>query len=186
MAFTIVTMGIRGIGLETECLARHYGCPLKIMVPQCFARHGHYVKNLSRQTLAQARPWIELAVRVLKRNVINQLHADHIACLFHLVYASTSIVAIASLEDEHTGRGMSGWGIEFCKMLDKPLHVFNVDNDQWFQWKGYRFVATKAPILTETTGIFGIKNVNELPESLFALKRVFKRMLCVLLYGFRG
>ena len=64
MAFTIIMMGLRGIGLEAERYARKYSCSSLTLVPSCFARQSmenqseHQVNKLSRQILAKARPYI--------------------------------------------------------------------------------------------------------------------------------
>jgi hypothetical protein len=33
-------------------------------------------------------------------------------------------------------RGGTGWGAEFAKLCNKPLHVFDQDVDAWFTWSG--------------------------------------------------
>ena len=33
-------------------------------------------------------------------------------------------------------RGGTGWGAEFAKLCNKPLHVFDQDKDGWFWWSG--------------------------------------------------
>jgi hypothetical protein len=33
-------------------------------------------------------------------------------------------------------RGGTGWGAEFAKLCNKPLHVFDQDQDAWFTWNG--------------------------------------------------
>ena len=177
-------MGIRGIGLEAERYARQYGCDSLTLVPTCFTRQGysqpsqHQVMKLSRDSLAEARSWIRLAQTTLKRRLINQIQVDHIACLFHVVQQSNLIVAIASFQDDHLVRGLTGWGVEFAKVGDKALYVYDLDKDEWKQWNGYRFELSRAPLLRVRTGIIGIKNVNDVPESVLALKHVFKHSLC--------
>ena len=92
MAFAIITMGLRGIGLEAERYARYYWCDSLTFVPPCFAREGptlaseHQVMQLSPDILAEARSWIRLAQTTLKRRLINQIQVDHTACLFHVVH----------------------------------------------------------------------------------------------------
>jgi len=175
MAFTIITMGLRGIGLEAERYARQY----LTLVPSCFARGSygndaaHEVFELSRVILKEARSWIRLAEQSLQRRLINQIQVDHIACLFHLVQNSNLLIAIA--ENEFLVQGLTGWGVEFAKMADKPLYVYNLDKDEWMRWDGYKFQPCRVPYLNVRTGFMGIKNVNE--ESLCALKRVFKHSL---------
>jgi len=176
-------MGLRGIGLEAERYARKYHCSSFTLVPSCFARQSysqqseHRVTKLSRDILAAARPYIRQVQPILNRRLINQIHIDHIACLFHLVNECDSVIAIASLENAIQIHGITGWGVEFAKQVHKPLYVYNLDKDEWMQWKGSRFELCKIPYLCARTGFIGIKNVNDFPESLRALKRVFKTSL---------
>ena len=48
-------------------------------------------------------------------------------------------------------RGGTGWGAEFAKLCNKPLHVFDQDKDSWFHWTGadWRTLArSEAPLIT--------------------------------------
>ena len=50
-----------------------------------------------------------------------------------------------------TVRGGTGWGAEFAKICNKPLHVFDQDHDAWFTWGGEAFVKRPAgdgPVIT--------------------------------------
>jgi hypothetical protein len=33
-------------------------------------------------------------------------------------------------------RGGTGWGAEFAKLCNKPLYVFDQEQDGWFSWTG--------------------------------------------------
>jgi hypothetical protein len=43
---------------------------------------------------------------------------------------------IGAILDDRTVRGGTGWGAEFAKLCNKPLHVFDQDKDAWFWWDG--------------------------------------------------
>ena len=48
-------------------------------------------------------------------------------------------------------RGGTGWGAEFAKLCNKPLHVFDQDRDGWFRWTGAAWDActdSTAPVIT--------------------------------------
>src|SRR5438093_10122 len=38
--------------------------------------------------------------------------------------------------DDGTVRGGTGWGAEFAKLCNKPLHVFDQEKNAWFSWSG--------------------------------------------------
>ncbi|MGI8671844.1 MAG: hypothetical protein ACR2LU_04480 [Luteitalea sp.] len=44
------------------------------------------------------------------------------------------------LSDGHV-KGGTGWGAEFAKLCNKPLHVFDQDRDGWFSWNDREWVA---------------------------------------------
>jgi hypothetical protein len=41
-------------------------------------------------------------------------------------------------------RGGTGWGAEFAKLCNKPLHVFDQDKSGWFTWSGESWRARAA------------------------------------------
>ena len=47
----------------------------------------------------------------------------------------------ASILDDGTVRGGTGWGAEFAKLCNKPLFVFDQEKDGWFAWSGEAWTA---------------------------------------------
>ena len=43
---------------------------------------------------------------------------------------------IGTILADDTVRGGTGWGAEFAKLCNKPLHVFDQEKDSWFRWEG--------------------------------------------------
>jgi hypothetical protein len=41
---------------------------------------------------------------------------------------------VGTILKDGTVRGGTGWGAEFAKLCNKPLHVFDQDKDFWFTW----------------------------------------------------
>ena len=63
------------------------------------------------------------------------------------------IYVVGTVLEDGTVRGGTGWGAEFAKLCNKPLHVFDQDKDRWFTWSGDRFQARDAadgPVITHT------------------------------------
>ena len=48
---------------------------------------------------------------------------------------------IGSILPDGTVRGGTGWGAEFAKLCNKPLHVFDQNRDTWFTWRGAEWMA---------------------------------------------
>ena len=53
--------------------------------------------------------------------------------------------------EDGTVRGGTGWGAEFAKLCNKPLHVFDQERDAWFTWDGDQFSQrspSDSPVIT--------------------------------------
>jgi hypothetical protein len=56
--------------------------------------------------------------------------------LWYQVNSGQEIYVVGTILDDGTVRGGTGWGAEFAKLCNKPLHVFDQDKDGWFTWSG--------------------------------------------------
>jgi hypothetical protein len=71
--------------------------------------------------------------------------------LWYQVNNGQEIYVIGTILDDGTVRGGTGWGAEFTKLCNKPLHVFDQDQDGWFRWTGSewtRCTTTESPAIT--------------------------------------
>ena len=56
--------------------------------------------------------------------------------LWYQVNSGQEIYVVGTILADHTVRGGTGWGAEFAKLCNKPLHVFDQEKDGWFRWSG--------------------------------------------------
>ena len=56
--------------------------------------------------------------------------------IWYQVNHGQEIYVVGTILDDATVRGGTGWGAEFAKLCNKPLHVFDQDQDAWFSWSG--------------------------------------------------
>jgi len=56
--------------------------------------------------------------------------------LWYQVNSGQEIYVIGHILEDETVRGGTGWGAEFAKLCNKPLHVFDQEKDRWFTWTG--------------------------------------------------
>src|SRR6476620_3104343 len=54
--------------------------------------------------------------------------------IWYQVNNGQEIYVVGTVLDDQTVRGGTGWGAEFAKICNKPLHVFDQDHDGWFTW----------------------------------------------------
>ena len=59
--------------------------------------------------------------------------------LWYQVNSGQEIYVIGTILEDDTVRGGTGWGAEFAKLCNKPLHVFDQEHDAWFSWDGDAF-----------------------------------------------
>src|SRR5262249_57093577 len=56
--------------------------------------------------------------------------------IWYQVNNGQEIYVVGAILDDGTVRGGTGWGAEFAKLCNKPLHVFDQEQDAWFTWTG--------------------------------------------------
>jgi hypothetical protein len=54
--------------------------------------------------------------------------------LWYQVNNGQEIYVVGTILDDGTVRGGTGWGAEFAKLCNKPLSVFDQEQDGWFTW----------------------------------------------------
>src|SRR3954471_23805598 len=68
--------------------------------------------------------------------------------LWYQVNAGQEVYVIGTILDDATVRGGTGWGAEFAKLCNKPLHVFDQEKDSWFCWTISEWNACGVPQIT--------------------------------------
>jgi len=71
--------------------------------------------------------------------------------LWYQVNSGQEIYVIGAILDDQTVRGGTGWGAEFAKLCNKPLCVFDQEQDRWYRWSGQDWLklgAPDAPVIT--------------------------------------
>src|ERR687890_2081669 len=54
--------------------------------------------------------------------------------IWYQVNSGQEIYVVGTILDDATVRGGTGWGAEFAKICNKPLHVFDQEQDGWYSW----------------------------------------------------
>jgi hypothetical protein len=97
--------------------------------------------------------------------------------LWYQVNSGQEIYVIGTILEDGTVRGGTGWGAEFAKLCNKPLHVFDQDKNGWFTWTGEDWDARSSvngPIVTHAhfTGT-GTRTMQ--PSGVRAIQELFDR-----------
>jgi len=93
--------------------------------------------------------------------------------IWHQVNSGQEIYVVGKIQPDDTVKGGTGWGAEFAKLCNKPLFVFDQDQDGWFRWSGDRWEKAADPVIQhpEFTGTgtrFLQPNGRAAIEALFA------------------
>ena len=71
--------------------------------------------------------------------------------IWHQINNGQEIYVIGEILEDKTVKGGTGWGAEFAKLCNKPLFVFDQEQDCWQQWSGSawtRCAANAPPTIT--------------------------------------
>jgi hypothetical protein len=71
--------------------------------------------------------------------------------MWYQVNNGQEIYVIGTILADGTVRGGTGWGAEFAKLCNKPLHVFDQEKNSWYRWTGEDWQqrgATDGPLVT--------------------------------------
>ena len=67
--------------------------------------------------------------------------------IWHQVNHGQEIWVVGRILDDQTVKGGTGWGAEFAKLCNKPLFVFDQQQDGWFRWTGEKFEPAVDPAI---------------------------------------
>jgi hypothetical protein len=95
------------------------------------------VEELSDEQLEQGHVSMEFVFRALGRRFAHtQVVRRVIYSMFHVVTRGDELFVVGwILPDKHV-RGGTGWGVELAKCFNRPVHVFDQEQNAWFSWTG--------------------------------------------------
>ena len=71
--------------------------------------------------------------------------------IWYQVNNGQEIYVVGVILEDGTVRGGTGWGAEFAKLCNKPLHVYDQEKKCWFTWTGsgwQRRAGADLPVMT--------------------------------------
>jgi hypothetical protein len=100
------------------------------------ARHRG-VRVLNHEELQNGDVSLEYVSRIMHRRYTDAPTIRKILqTIWYQVNSGQEIYVIGAILDDGTVRGGTGWGAEFAKLCNKPLHVFDQEKDGWHTWTG--------------------------------------------------
>jgi hypothetical protein len=121
-----------------------------------FTFEGHSVERrrglrvLNHEELAAGDVSLEYVSKLMNRRyTAGPVLRKILQSIWYQVNNGQEIYVIGAVLDDGTVRGGTGWGAEFAKLCNKPLHVFDQDRDAWLTWRGERWEQRTDPPVVE-------------------------------------
>jgi len=115
------------------------------------ARHRG-VRVLNHEELQNGDVSLAYVARLLNRRYTDSPTIRKVLqTLWYQINNGQEIYVVGTILGDGTVRGGTGWGAEFAKLCNKPLHVFDQDQDSWLRWTGDawdRVAGSAAPVIT--------------------------------------
>ena len=110
------------------------------------------VRVLNHEELQAGDVSLEYVSRLMNRRYTESTTIRRVLqTLWYQVNSGQEIYVIGAILPDRTVRGGTGWGAEFAKLCNKPLYVFDQDENSWFAWGGTdwkRLAAGDGPTIT--------------------------------------
>jgi hypothetical protein len=109
------------------------------------------IRVLNHEELQAGDVSLEYVSRLMNRRYTDSPTLRRILqTLWYQVNHGQEIYVVGAILDDGTVRGGTGWGAEFAKLCNKPLFVFDQEQDGWFEWTGREWKPrsrTDAPVI---------------------------------------
>jgi hypothetical protein len=116
-----------------------------------FTFEGHTIERrrgqrvLNHEELQAGDVSLEYVSRLMNRRYTESPTLRKILqSIWYQVNHGQEIYVIGAILEDGTVRGGTGWGAEFAKLCNKPLHVFDQGRDRWFTWQKSEWTARPA------------------------------------------
>jgi hypothetical protein len=116
-----------------------------------FTFEGHTIERhrglrvLNHEELLAGDVSLEYVSKLMNRRYTEgQTLRKILQSIWYQVNHGQEIYVVGAVLDDGTVRGGTGWGAEFAKLCNKPLHVFDQAKHAWRSWDGSTWTARKA------------------------------------------
>ena len=93
--------------------------------------------------------------------------------IFHMVNKGYQVFAIGWIQEDKTVKGGTVWGIELAKFFNRPVSVFDQNENKWLTWNGKDWEDDQPVISNKTFCGTGTRNLSN--EGKKAIEDLFAR-----------
>lgn len=142
--------GAQGAESEFGAIAERYG-----IEEVNFTFEGHEIfrdrgiRMLNHEELKQGDISLTYVSNLMHRKYPQTpLFRKILQSIWYQINSGQEIYVIGKILEDNTVKGGTGWGAEFAKLCNKPLFVFDQDQNSWFQWNKENWISIKSPVIT--------------------------------------
>jgi len=109
------------------------------------------IRVLTHLELAQGDVSLAYVSRLMNRTFTDTpLFRRVLQSIWHQVNNGQEIYVVGHILKDGTVKGGTGWGAEFAKLCNKPLYVFDQEQNGWHRWTGDEWAPESNPRITHT------------------------------------
>jgi hypothetical protein len=115
-----------------------------------FSFNGHSiirqrgVRVLNHEELKNGDVSLEYVSKLMNRRYTdNATFRKILQSIWYQINNGQEVFVIGEILGDNTVKGGTGWGAEFSKICNKPLHVFDQKTNNWFTWNKLEWVEHK-------------------------------------------
>jgi hypothetical protein len=128
--------GAQGAEAEFGANAEKYG-----IEEVNFTFEGHTIvrqrglRVLNHEELKNGDVSLEYISKLMNRRYTdNATFRKILQTIWYQINNGQEVFVIGEILEDKTAKGGTGWGAEFSKLCNKPLHVFDQKRNAWFTW----------------------------------------------------
>ncbi len=107
------------------------------------------VRVLTNEELALKDVSLTYVSRLMNRNYSTApLFRKVLQSICWQISSGHEVFVVGDIQEDATVKGGTGWGAEFAKICNKPLHVFDQTRDAWFHWQKEAWKPEETPVVT--------------------------------------
>lgn len=135
----------------------HYKSPADAKVSATLKKNGVEPVVLTDKQMDEAyRALDKLTGKTNTRNNINDLKARN----YFQVKNADAVYALAYLNGNRTQvKGGTSYAVRFAQRMKKPIYVWDIDTENWYEWNGKSFESTETPRLTKNFAGVGSRDL---------------------------
>jgi hypothetical protein len=120
------------------------------------------VVELTEAQLAQGDVSMEIVSRRMSRTYHRPGRIRRvIQSLFHIVNEAYHVFVVGWIQPDGTVKGGTGWAVELAKLFNRPVSVFDQDDERWHTWQDGRWLPSEPLIPGRPFAGTGTRNLTD-------------------------